>query len=74
MQKHFSAFATFMVLSVLSGAALATDPPATLVDLTGGISFATAAAAVLAVALVIIGFKVLKQGALIVLGMIGKAR
>jgi hypothetical protein len=57
------------------GLALAqSTPPATLADLTGGISFTTAAAAVLAVALVVIGFKVVKQGANIVLGMIGKAR
>lgn len=61
-------------LAVLSSFALATDPPATLADLTGGISFTTASAAVLAVALVIIGFKVLKQGALIVLSMITRAR
>jgi hypothetical protein len=69
-----SRFATACTLMVLSGAALATDPPATLADLTGGISFTTAAAAVLAVALVVIGFKVVKQGALIVISMITKAR
>ena len=65
-------FGVFM--AVFSAMAFATDPPATLADLTSGISFTTAAAAVLAVALVIIGFKVLKQGALIVLGMITRAR
>jgi hypothetical protein len=60
-------------LSVFSAFALATDPT-TLAELTAGISLTTAASAVLAVALVIIGFKVMKQGALIVLGMIGRAR
>lgn len=61
-------------LSVFSALALATDPPATLADLTGAISFANATAAVLAIALAIIGFKVIKQGAVIVLSWIGKLR
>lgn len=52
----------------------ATDPPATLVDLTGAISFATMTAAVLAVALLVINYKVLKQGALTVMRSIGWAR
>jgi hypothetical protein len=60
-------------LSSVSSAALATDPT-TLADLTTGISFATAATAVLVIAASIIGFKVLKQGAMIVMGMITKAR
>ena len=46
-------------------------PPATLADLTGVIDFTSMAAAVLAVALVIINFKVVKQGALVVLHFIG---
>lgn len=49
-------------------------PPATLADLTSAIDFTTASAALLAVALAVIAFKVVKQGGMIVLRFIGWAK
>lgn len=62
-----------LLVSFLSLSAFAL-PPATLVDLTTGVDFATATAAMLAVALAVIGFKVMKQGAIVVLRWIGFAK
>lgn len=59
------------VLVLLAPAVSFAAAPATLSDLTSVIDFTTMAAAVLAIALVIINFKVVKQGALIVLHFIG---
>ena len=60
-------------VSVAPGLAFATGP-ATLADLTTAVDFATATAAMLAVAVLVIGFKVMKQGAMVVLRWIGFAK
>jgi hypothetical protein len=57
----------------LCGFAFATAP-ATLADLTAAISFTDVVAAVLAVGLAIIVFKLVKQGVMIVLRFIGWAK
>lgn len=54
--------------------AAAGDPPATIADLTSSVDFTTMAAGVLAIALVIINFKVIKQGALVVMRFVGLAK
>jgi len=62
-----------LFLSFLSAFSYAL-PPATLTDLTTAVDFATATAAMLAVAVLVIGFKVIKQGAMVVLRWIGFAK
>jgi hypothetical protein len=69
-----SKVATGTGLALVAGSALADTPPASLTDLTGAISFAAMTAAVLAVSLLIINYKVIKQGALVVMRAIGLAK
>ena len=62
----------FLVLSFVAAPAFALPPD--LTTLTAAINLDTVGAALLAIAVVIVGFKVIKQGAMIVLRFLGWAK
>lgn len=65
--------ATGTGLALLAGSSFAVDPT-TLAELTSSISFTSAATAMLSIGASIVAFKIVKQGVVIVMSMIGKAR